>query len=250
MVAENSVPEKQIGEFVERLKQAAGANLESVVLYGSAVGGDYDPDYSNINLMVFLKETALEKLLAIAPAVEEWVRKKRHAPLLITRDELERSADVFAIELMDMKSQHRVLFGPDFVASLKIPMHLHRAQLEYELREKLILLRQRLLIEARDEKRTWELMIRSVSAFATLFRHAVIAQGQPVPATRRDAVKALASTLGFDASPFEHLLDIREHRAEPKQFRVQEVAGRYLAAVEQVTGAVDRMLDSPGPTRK
>jgi len=250
MLAEKSVPEKQIGEFVERLKQAAGPNLESVVLYGSAVGGDYDPDYSNINLMIVLKETALAKLRALSPVVEEWVEKKRNAPLLITRDELERSADVFAIELMDMKSQHRVLFGPDFVASLQIPMQLHRAQLEYELREKLILLRQRLLIEARNEKRTWELMLRSVSAFATLFRHAVIAQGQPVPATKRDAVKALASSLGFDASPFEHLLDIREHRAERKQFRVEEVAARYLAAVEQVTGAVDRMLDSPGPMRK
>ena len=250
MLAEKSVPEKQIGEFVEQLKQAAGPNLESVVLYGSAVGGDYDPDYSNINLMIVLKETALAKLRALSPVVEEWVEKKRNAPLLITRDELERSADVFAIELMDMKSQHRVLFGPDFVASLQIPMQLHRAQLEYELREKLILLRQHLLIEARNEKRTWELMLRSVSAFATLFRHAVIAQGQPVPATKRDAVKALASSLGFDASPFEHLLDIREHRAERKQFRVEEVAARYLAAVEQVTGAVDRMLDSPGPMRK
>src|SRR5215469_12877831 len=249
MAAEKAVPEKQIAEFVEQLKQAAGPNLESVVLYGSAVTGDYDSDFSNINLSAFLKNTSLANLLALAPAIEEWVGKKRHAPLLITRDELERSADVFAIELLDMKSQHRVLFGPDFVGSLQVPMHLHRAQLEYELREKLILLRQRLLIEARSEKRTWELMLRSVSAFATLFRHAVIAQGQPVPATRREAVKALAGSLGFDASPFEHLLDIREHRAEPKQFRVQEVAARYLAAVEQVTGAVDRMLDSPGSPR-
>jgi hypothetical protein len=52
--------------------------------------------------------------------------------------------------------------------------------------------------------------------------------------------------LGFDAGPFENLLDIREHIADPKQFRVQDVAARYLAAVEQVTSAVDRMLDSPG----
>jgi hypothetical protein len=249
MVAEKSVPEKQIGEFVDQLKQAAGANLESVVLYGSAVSGDYDPDYSNVNLVAILKDTSLANLLALAPAVSAWAGQKRHAPLLITRDELERSADVFAIELTDMKRQHRVLFGPDPVASLQIPMHLHRAQLEYELREKLILLRQRLLIEARDEKRTWELMIHSVPAFATLFRHALIAQGQSVPATKREAVKTLAGNLGFDASPFEHLLDIREHRAEPKQFRVQEVAARYLAAVEQVTGAVDRMLDSPGSPR-
>jgi hypothetical protein len=179
--------------------------------------------------------------------VESWVTQKRHAPLLITRDELERSADVFAIELMDMKQQHRVLFGPDLIAPLKIPMQLHRAQLEYELREKLILLRQRMMIAAKDEKRTWELMLRSLPAFTTLFRHALIAQGSSAPATKRESVKILAGNLGFDASPFEHLLDIREHRADPKKFRVQEIAARYLAAVEQVTGAVDRMLDSPKP---
>jgi predicted nucleotidyltransferase len=243
MAPENTIPEKQISEFVTRLQQAAGTNLESVILYGSAVSGDYDPGYSNINLLVILKDTAFPKLLALAPAVEAWTRQKRHMPLLLTREELERSADVFAIELMDMQRQHRVLFGPDVVAPLQIPMHLHRAQLEYELREKLILLRQHLLTEAGDEKRTWNLILRSLPAFTTLFRHAIIAQGQPVPATRRESVKALAASLALDASPFEQLLDIREHRARPEQFRVQEVAARYLAAVEQVTAAVDRMLD-------
>jgi hypothetical protein len=249
MTAENTIPEKQINEFVERMKQDAGDNLESMVLYGSAVTGEYDPDYSNINLLAILKDTSFSKLMALAPAVEAWVGQKRHAPLLMTRDELERSADVFAIEWMDMKDRHRVLFGPDLIAALQIPMSLHRAQLEYELREKLILLRQRLLVVSRDEKRTWELMLRSLSTFTTLVRHALIAQGLPVPATKRESVKALAASLGFDASPFEHLLDIREHRADIKQFRVQEIAGRYLAAVEQVTAAVDRMLDSPGPRR-
>jgi predicted nucleotidyltransferase len=245
-MAENAVPEKQISDFVAQLRAAAGANFESAVLYGSAVSGEYDPDYSNVNLLVILKDTSLAKLLAIAPAVSKWTAQKRHAPLLITREELERSADVFSIELLDMQQQHRVLHGPDPVASLQIPRHLHRAQLEYELREKLILLRQRLLTEFKDSKRTWDLLLRSLPAFTTLFRHALIAQGQPVPATRRESVTSLAALLAFDASPFEHLLDIREHRADRRQFQVQDIAARYLAAVEQVTAAVDKMLDSPG----
>ena len=246
MPSENTVPEKQISEFVTRLREAAGANLESVVLYGSAVLGEYDPDYSNVNLLVILKNTSLPSLLAIAPAVEKWTTKKRSAPLLITREELERSADVFSIELLDMQQQHRVLYGPDPIASLQIPKHLHRAQLEYELREKLILLRQHLLMEAQHSKHTWELLLRSLPAFTTLFRHALIAQNQPAPATRREAVKALAALLNFDASPFEQLLDIREHRADPRQFQARDVAARYLTAVEQVTSAVDKILDSPG----
>ena len=245
MAPENLVPEKQITEFVARLQQSAGANLESVILYGSAVSGEYDPEYSNVNLLCVLKETALPNLLALAPSIEWWTKQRHSAPLLITRDELEHSADVFAIEFMDIRQHHRVLFGSDPIASLQIPMQLHRAQLEYELREKLILLRQRLTLAGGDEKRTWELILRSVPAFTTLFRHALIAQGAPVPATKREAVKRLAANLSFDESPFEQLLDVRAHRANPKQFRVMEVAARYLAAVERVTAAVDRMLDSP-----
>jgi len=245
MASESAVPEKQISEFVSRLQQAAGSNLESVVLYGSAVSGDYDPEYSNVNLLAVIKDTSLPKLLALAPAITNWTEQRHPAPLLIRREELERSADVFSIELMDIQRQHRVLFGADVLTSLTIPTHLHRAQLEYELREKLILLRQRLVMDAHDDKRTWHLLLRSLSAFSTLFRHVLVVQGQPMPATKRDSVKALANILGFDAAPFEKLLDIREHQADVKQFQVRDIAAQYLAAVEQVTAAVDRILDSP-----
>ena len=244
MAPKNAVPEKQINEFVREFQQSAGENLESLVLYGSAASGDYHDEYSNINLLAILKDTSLPKLLVLAPVIHSWT-EHHPAPLLITRDELEHSVDVFSIEMLDIRRGHRVLTGADLVSKLEIPMHLHRAQLEYELREKLILLRQRLLAHANDEKQTWRLLLRSVSAFATLFRHALIAQGAPVPATKREAVRALAANLTFDASPFDHLLDIREHRADPRQFQVQDIARRYLAAVEQVTAAVDRMLDSP-----
>jgi len=245
MAAENAFPEKQVDEFVRRLQDAAGDNLESVVLYGSAVTGDYDPEFSNINLLCFVRDSSFAKLQAISPAVQWWFKEGHRAPLLITKEEMARSSDVFVIELMDIRRQHKVLFGPDLVGTLEIPMHLHRAQLEYELREKLILLRQHLLLSANDNERMWDLLLHSLPAFTTLFRHAVIAQGQPVPPTKREAIQQLAGSLRFDATPFENLLDVREHRANRGQFRVQEVATRYLAAVEQVTSAVDRMLDSP-----
>src|SRR5580704_16872033 len=107
------VPEKQIEEFVSRLRQAAGENLQSLVLYGSAATGEFHDDFSNVNLLCILRETSFAKLAAMAPAVEWWTRKKRHAPLVLTREELERSADVFSIELLDMQQRHRVLFGDD-----------------------------------------------------------------------------------------------------------------------------------------
>jgi hypothetical protein len=126
-------------------------------------------------------------------------------------------------------------------------MHLHRAQLEYELREKLILLRERLLLAVNDKKKLWELMLHSLSTFTTLFRHGLIALGTTPPKAKRETIKELASRISFDASAFLQVLDIREHKAETKQFDVADVFARYLAAVQQVTAAVDKMLDSPEP---
>ncbi len=237
------IAEKQINEFIRRLRTASGENLQSVVLYGSAADGEFHPDFSNINLLCILREISFAQLTAIAPAVEWWARQKHHPPLLLTRDELERSTDVFSIEFLDMQQRHRLLFGDDVLSSLPIPMHLHRAQLEYELREKLILLRGRLLIAAGNKKRLWGLLLSSLSAFTTLFRHALIALGDTPPRAKRDAIQALAARIPFDPSAFLQLLDIRERKAEARQFDVTDVFTRYLTAVQQVTAAVDKMLD-------
>ena len=239
------VPEKQIDEFVSRLRQSAGENLRSVIRFGSAAAGEYHRDFSNINLLCIVGETSFPKLAALASDVAWWDKQKHRAPLLMTHEELRRSSDVFSIELLDMQQRHRVLFGEDVLSGLKIPMHLHRAQVEYELREKLILLRQNLLLVSANKKQLWDLLLRSVSAFATLFRHALIALGHPAPNSKREAIEKLMLQIKFDPSAFFQLLDIREHKAERTELDENDVANRYLDAIQKVTAAVDAMLDSP-----
>jgi hypothetical protein len=237
------VPEKQIDEFVGRMRQAAGENLQSVILYGSAASGEFHAEFSNVNLLCVLREASYATLNALVPTVDWWTRQKRHVPLVLTGEELQRSADVFSIELLDMQRRHRVLFGTDVLARLTIPMHFHRAQLEYELREKTILLRERLLAGT-NKKQLWEVLRGSLSTFVTLFRHSLIALGQTPPESKRETIQALAQRIQFDPSAFVQLLDIREQKADEKQFDAADVFARYLAAIQQVTAAVDRMLDS------
>jgi hypothetical protein len=238
------VLEKKIDDFVSRLREAAGANLESVILFGSAVAGDFHPEFSNMNLFCVVRDSSFAALQALAPAVKWWDAQKQPPPLFMTREEIVRSTDVFTIELIDMQQHHRVLFGDDVIQGLSIPANLHRVQVEYELREKLALLRQHLLLASGNNSRMWELLLRSVSSFATLFRHALIVLGHDAPVGNREAVNALSKQIGFDASGFLQVLDVREKKLDRKKVAVASVFSRYLAAVEQVASAVDRMLDS------
>ena len=226
------------------MHQAAGNNLVSVILFGSAAAGDFHPQSSDVNLFCILRDSSFSALQSIATVVKWWVKQKQPPPLFMTRDEVERSADVFSIEFLDIQQNHRLVFGDDIIRDLKIPTSLHRMQVEYELREKLALLRQHLLIAVGDDKRMWELMTRSISSFATLFRHALMVMGRAAPPGKREAVEALAEVVGFDASGFLQVLDAKASGANRGTLDTTAVFSRYLAAVEQVTAAVDRMQDS------
>jgi predicted nucleotidyltransferase len=237
-------PEKLVNEFVERIRTAAGTNLLSAILYGSVAAGDYVADYSDVNLLFVLRETSFAAIESLAGAIEWWRKKRHRMPLLMSAEEMRRSADVFSIEFLDMRRHYRVLWGEDFLKTLEIPMRLHRAQVEYELREKTILLRQGLLAGGANAEAKWDLLLQSLPAFGTLFRHALIAVGEGGEGTKREAATLLADKLGIDASVFGELLDVRENRAERKAARADEMFARYLKLVEQVTAAVDKMLDA------
>jgi predicted nucleotidyltransferase len=240
------VPEKLINDFVSRLRAATGTNLRSVILYGSAAAGDYVPDYSDVNLLCVLGDTSFASIRTLAATVEWWTKQKHRGPLLMSEEELRRSADVFSVEFLDMKQSYRVLWGEDVLKELAIPMRFHRAQVEYELREKTILLRQRLLMVAGDAAAKWELLLRSVPAFATLARHALIALGETGAASKREGVEKLAAKARLEVSAFLQLLDIRERKADRKTFDVDELFARYLKAMEGITAAVDHLLDEVG----
>jgi predicted nucleotidyltransferase len=236
-------PEKLINEFVERIWAAAGTNLLAVILYGSAAAGDYVDDHSDVNLLCVLGDTSFAAIAVLAPVVEWWGKQKHRAPLLLSAEEMRRSADVFSIEFLDMRRHYRVLWGEDVLKTLEIPMRLHRAQLEYELREKTIMLRQHLLTASGNAEAKWEVLLRSLPAFGTLFHHALIALGDAPAGSKRETAAALARKLGIDTGVFAELLDIRERKKDRKSAKVDDVFARYLKLVEQVTAAVDKMLD-------
>jgi hypothetical protein len=244
MVSEKELDEKKVAEFVSRIREAAGTNLVSVILFGSAAAGDFHPEFSNLNLFCVLRDSSFQSLQAVAPVAKWWNKQKQPPPLFMTREEMERSADVFAVELLDMREHHRLLFGEDVLKSLSIPLELHRLQVEYELREKLSLLRQHLLVASGNDKAMWELLVRSVSSFATLFRHALMVLGHDAPVGKRESVVKVTQLVGVDASAFLQVLDVRERKVNRHSLDVANVFSRYLAAVEHVTAAVDKILDS------
>jgi len=233
--------EEVMAEFVQRMRGAGAQNLLSIVLFGSAAQGEFRPGYSDVNLLCVLLDASFSSLQKISPVMEWWRTKRHSPPLVLTLEEMNSSAAEFSIEFIDMKQRYRVLYGEDVLRGLEVPMHLHRFQLEYELREKSFLLRQQLLLANNNESELWDVMLHSLSSFTTLFRHVLLELGEAERKHSRDAVVDLSKRLNFDDSAFLELIDIRAKKVDRKQLRAADFAERYTGAIEKVTSAVDRM---------
>lgn len=236
--------EKQLNELVERLKKAAGTNLKSVVLYGSAAGGQYQPKHSDLNVLCTLERLDGSALEALRPALLWWTGKDNPHILMFTLEELKGSADVFAIELLDIKSRHKMLYGEDCFTDLRVPMDLHRIEVEHELRSKLIRLRQAYMELSGDRKRVLALLTETVTSFLALFRHSLIALGEEPPADRHEVLDRIAARFSVDVSPFHAVLEIREGKRRPGELDITSVARAYLESVRRVTEEVDRCAKS------
>jgi predicted nucleotidyltransferase len=236
--------EAKLTEFVNRLKAAIQDSLKTVVLYGSAVTGEFRAEHSDLNVLCVV-DRADAALLENAHGVAEWwMRQGNPAPLIFTVDELRRSADVFAIELLDMKLHHRILYGTDFLDDFEVPLHLHRLQVERELRTAWLRLRQAILAAPLSNKVHVDIMLKSVSPFCALFRHALLALGHDMPATKRETVDAIASLTGGNPTAFQTVLDLREGKRKKSEIDVEVSLNAYLELVEVVTNEVDRRLES------
>lgn len=236
----------KLDEFVEKLKTAAASNLKSVILYGSAATGEFHAKHSDLNLLCVVNSADEKQIEALHNPVEWWAKQGHRPPLVFTLEELQRSADVFTIELLDMKSHHRILFGQNILADISVPLHYHSIQVERELRTDWLRLRQAILTAPKKQKIYLELMTSSFSVFTALFRHALIAMAETPAASKREAIERIGKFAAADPAGFLAILDRREGKREGPEIDVEKTLTQYFVFVEAVTDRFDQWLDSKG----
>jgi hypothetical protein len=231
---------QQLDELVERLRKVHQDRLVSVILYGSAAAGDHHEQYSDLNVLCALTEVSPAALGGSEPIFKWWRGQGNPSPLLLSEEEVRTSTDCFPIEFHDMAEHRRVLFGKDVIEGLAIDKVFYRAQIEHELRAKLLRLRQKAAGVLADKTALLRLMIDSVSNFLVLARHALLVSGLPAGSQKREIAQNL-SAIGVDPSPFNTLLDLREQKRKAAEVEPEALFARYLKQIEAVVAHVDRL---------
>lgn len=228
-------------DFVDKLKQSLGDNLQCVLAYGSTVRGDHAPGFSDTNLLVVTSRLDAATLKNLFEPIRQWVANKNPPPLLFTREQLKNSLDVFPIEFSEMLAHHRVVFGQTpFLGVVVGKSHL-RWQLEYELRVKLIRVRQLFLENAKEPTVLEPLMAKAVSSVSALMRAILLLAGREVPQQQADVWRETGLLTPIDQDALAKITAVRV-QAKKKPFtnaETEDLFGRLLSTIESLIQFVD-----------
>lgn len=229
-------------EFAHELELIYGEDLKSVVLYGSAAGGNHSGKYSDFNVFVVLRDISPASLARSNRAVRKWTGRGNPPPHFFGPEHIESSLDVFPIEFLDMLDRHEVLLGKDPLAGIRVDPKNLRHQCESELKGKLLHLRAFYAGNCHRPRRIAKIMVSSFPTFLALFRAALRLRGEEIPKDSKAVVEKTSQGLGFNPEIFLEVADIRSGNSRlPRGDGALSMFEQYLTGLEQVTRYIDEM---------
>lgn len=227
--------------FVNELKIAYHSNLKTIILYGSKAESDENSKNSDYNILLILDEVKPQDILSLGKIVVSWVKNGNQPPLLFSEKMFLKSADVFPIEFLDMKDNHKILYGQDLLADMIIKDTHLRHECEFELKGKLLKLRQGYMLSCGKSQKIWDLLLGSISSVLVVFRHVVKFIGINPPLKKIDSLNILAKNSGIDASIFISIMRIKQGDNIAKKINPNELMDKYILEIEKVVNIVDNL---------
>ena len=193
---------------------------------------------SDVNTAVVVRRVTVATLDALVPIVARWRPKGLALPLVVDPEQLDRSRDVFPMEIDDIRRQHRVLAGSDPFEGLVTESMALRRECEAEARGKLLRLRALYLEHAATPADLARLLLESSKSFVILLRHALRLHGAASPPAYAAVVDA--GEQAFGPLPAVRRLVAERTRAASGE-PLHDLFGAYLADVERIVAAVDAL---------
>lgn len=215
--------------FLEAAKAALGADLVSVVLYGSAAEGRMRAT-SDVNLILVLKKFEPSSIERLRQPLRSANAAVKLDVMFLLESEIGLAAESFAVKFADIARRRRVIFGADPFAEVKVP----RGALIIRLKQVLfnLILRLRSQYAARGLRE--EQLSLAVADAAAPLRAAAASllelEGKPASSPKEALERFASSDDGDWSADLSRLSEAREQRAlapgaaGPAMLRLLELA--------------------------
>jgi predicted nucleotidyltransferase len=223
------------------LLQNLAVNLHSLVLYGSAVGGEYVEGRSDINLLVVLE--------ASTPESHEFLRELCTAhpmihPFVVERSGLPRAAQVFGLKFLSIQRSHRVLHGTDALKDFQLGASLQVLLAEQECRNLRMRLTHAYSTSGRKLRAYEEFLTANTPRFFIVLSDVARCGEIDLPPAMGERAPVFARTFGSQTAALEFLWHCHQHNKSPGGRRTVEL---HRGLISMFSGAL-KWMEQKWPT--
>lgn len=233
--------QKLLLTYVKEVKAAFGGQLEGLLLYGSAVRGEFLQGRSNLNILLLVSSCDSAVLTQYSLLHRRWSKEQIVVPLFLTEEELRRSAAVFPLEFLEIQEQHRVLDGRDPFIGFHVKIDRLKEAVVQGLTSHIVRLRQRYVEGGGSDEATAILLPLSITSTIPLLRGVRRLLGRS-PLSLSDAVILdIGEQLKLDLQGLLDVWLLKRGQISPGPHEVSHLFDRYLQAIISVTCAVEQL---------
>lgn len=228
-----------IKSYVKDVAKTYESELEGILLYGSAVRGEFLPGRSNLNLLLVMASYDLAALKKYDSLHKRWSKEQVVVPLFLTASDLQSASFAFPLEYQDILECHRLLWGQDPFVGLKIDARYLVAEVLQALRGNLLRLRQRLVEGRSTEEAMTILLPLSITGLLPALRGLQRLLSRPVLAHGEALLNDLESHLEIDLAGLRDALLLKRGRISPGQKEIPRLMDRYLESLRKLVTAAE-----------
>ncbi len=220
-----------MNEFLEKLKDAFGDRLICVGLHNIGVTSFLEKN----GLVIVLDKTDPDDLLKVKRIYMKY-KKKYSTPIVVGEKFFEDAADVFCMEVLELKENGEIVYGKNIFENLEVKPENLRKQIEYELRSKLLVLKGAFIDLPLDRKVIDNIAYRSMYNFLLILRNLLRLKGKLV--NDASLIEVFEETFGVKLDAFKALRDSGKLPLD----KLLPIFKDYLREVETLVEISDKIL--------
>ncbi|HSF08722.1 MAG TPA: hypothetical protein VLA60_04870 [Nitrospirales bacterium] len=233
-------------QYVIELQKDWGADLEGLLLYGSAARGDFIAGRSNFNFLVLVRALSVSGLQRAGQLHRKWGKHQIVAPLVMTQEELAQSRSLFPLEYFQMQEHHVRLAGKDPFGAGHIDGQQLGWQCAHELLANVFRMRQRFVEGEGRAEAIRALLMLSITSVLPCVRGILRVIGQPSKGKDVQILECLPHALQFEPTVLLEILQMKRGLNSPGSLEWSKVYERYLQTLEGLCQRVQAVRQESG----
>jgi predicted nucleotidyltransferase len=229
---------KDLEEFVTQLVALYREDLVSIMVFGSAVTGDYDEKNSDLNLLVIYSDLNIADLDAVAKLAQKWLKRRRFAPRFLSLRNLTASSRYFQIDLLDVRDAHRKVYGVNPLGGIEVRAADMAWQLAHEIKRMRMRVKQQFWRAAGDRAVMRRILLARLSSLVHLTRVLLYLRGAAPPVSQPEILKIAVQNLKLDAEFVVQMLALKKDEGRPD---LNALFTGLMDAIRTIDEEVDRL---------